>query len=68
MILSFVARKAGEQPNAGIDRRERAAFNIIFRKIDERHAIERPCPMTCWAAHKWNEPLSLCLSTKGGAS
>lgn len=34
-------------------------------KEHEWHAVERSCPMSCWAAHKWNEPLLLCLSTMG---
>ena len=51
-----------KQPNAGIDRRERKASNTKETKEHEKHAIERPCRMTYWAAHKWNEPYSLCLS------
>jgi hypothetical protein len=30
----------------------------------KRKLSRRPCPMSCWAARKWNEPLSLCLYAK----
>src|SRR4051812_39833045 len=37
-----------KKPNAGIDRRERKASNTKETKEHEKHAIERPCRMTCW--------------------
>lgn len=38
-----------ERPNAGIERARAAALNLIFRKIDEKHAIPRSARMTCSA-------------------
>ncbi len=35
-------QKSEEKPNAGIQRRERTAFNLAEAKIDEKHAVERP--------------------------